>query len=235
MQRIQASVTEKLEAIRGCRYFADLSDDILTQFADNTHLFRYASGEFVFMEGAPDEGLYIIRQGSVKLFKSSPQGRELVINVLEEGDSFNEVTVFDQRGNPVSVSALEACELWIVSAHTIRQALTEHPEVARGIILNLSQNLRMLVEMVEELSFYQVTTRLARLLANLPPEQLASDSSQRLTQDDLAARVGTVREVVARSLRKLEVSGAIEASRQKIEILDEGRLMEWAHIPCEKV
>ena len=91
----------------------------------------------------------------------------------------------------------------------------------------------MLVGKVEELSFYQVTNRLARLIDNLPKEQLVGPASIRLTRDELAARLGTVREVVARSLKVLERSGAISVSRRKIEIIDQERLDAWTRIPCD--
>jgi CRP/FNR family transcriptional regulator len=81
--------------------------------------------------------------------------------------------------------------------------------------------------MVAELSFYTVTTRLARLLREIPQDQLSESGSQRLTQDDLAARIGTVREVVARSLKELEKCGAIEVNRGKITIVDKDQLIDW--------
>ncbi len=194
-------------------------------------LCRYEGGEPVFWEGEPSRGLYIIEKGSVKLFKSSLQGRELVLQVFGEGESFNEVPVFDHKNNPVNVAALEDSQIWIVDAAAIRACLDRYPEVAKAIILNLSKNLRMLVEKVEELSFFQVTNRLARLLVRLPDEQLMGQTDIRLTRDELAARLGTVREVVVRSLRELERSGAIQVSRTKIEIVDEARLQDWIEAP----
>jgi len=234
MRRITSDSSAKIQALQTCRYFSYFRQEIITPILEETHLYAFSADESVFWEGEPSKGLYIIKEGSVKLYKTSPQGRELVINVIEEGDSFNEVPVFDNRGTPVSVAALEDSHIWIVGVDAIQRAMRLHPEVAQTIILNLSKKLRMLVGMVEELSFFQVTTRLARLIISLPPEQLNGDTSQRITQDDLAARVGTVREVVARSLRKLERSGAIEVSRQKIVILRQDRLMEWAHLPWDE-
>lgn len=89
-------------------------------------------------------------------------------------------------------------------------------------------NLRTLVEMVEELSFYQVTNRLARLIEELPRERLEGDIDQRLTQDQMAAHLGTVREVVGRALRTLERSGAIQVSRGRIQVVDLGALKSWS-------
>ena len=99
--------------------------------------------------------------------------------------------------------------------------------MAGAVIQKLTENLRTLVEIVEELSFYQVTNRLARLIGRMTPEQL----NERITQDQLAARLGTVREVAARSLRELERSGAIRVARRKIQVLDAAILNEWAAGP----
>ena len=85
----------------------------------------------------------------------------------------------------------------------------------------------MLLGTVEELTFYQVTNRLARLINQLPAEQLEGPKEARLTQDALAARLGTVREVVARSLRELERSGAIRVNRGQTQVIDHERLLEW--------
>ncbi len=81
--------------------------------------------------------------------------------------------------------------------------------------------------LVAELSFYTVTTKLARLLREIPHDQLSGSGAQRLTQDDLAARIGTVREMVSRSLKELERCGAIEVNRGKITIVDRDQLIDW--------
>lgn len=169
----------------------------------------------------------MIRSGSVKLYKISPQGRELVITVLDEGATFNEVPVFDHKANPLNVAAVEESEIWIVEPGVIQHCIREYPEMAQSVISNLCQNLRMLLRTIEELSFYQVTNRLARLISQLPIEQLEGAREERLTQDALAARLGTVREVVARSLRELERSGAIQVQRGQIQVMDRDRLQEW--------
>ena len=99
------------------------------------------------------------------------------------------------------------------------------------MIHNLCVNLRMLLGTVEELNFYQVTNRLARLINQLPAEQLEGSKKGRLTQDALAARLGTVREVVARSLRELERSGAIQVKRGHTQVIDNDRPFEWTQRP----
>lgn len=155
----------------------------------------------------------------------------MVMKTFDDGDSFNEVPIFDSGTNPVNAAAINECDIWVVGCEIIRKTIDDYPEMARSIILNLSANLRMLVGLVEELSFLQVTNRLARLISQMPDDQLNGKSTQRLTQDEMAARLGTVREVVARSLKELERSGAIQAARGKIKIIDEDILKEWAQFP----
>lgn len=232
MNTIAINEDTKVEALRNNGYFTGLDKKILEDLSLGTSLRRYERGEIIFWEGEPCAGLHIIQHGSVKLFKTSRQGRELIINVFEEGATFNEVPVFDNGQNPVNVAALEESEIWAVEAAVIQKAMQKHPEMCAAVISNLTQNLRMLVGMVEELSFFQVTNRLARLITQLPEEQLVGESTQRITQDQMAARLGTVREVVARSLRELERSGAIQVERRQIQIVDHKILDEWGEPPC---
>lgn len=227
MERITISLAKKLDVLRTNSYFSGLPEAVLEEMAEGMRLCRYAPGEVVFWDQEPCSGLHILHSGSVKLFKLSPNGREFVLQSFEAGATFNEVPVFDNGPNPVNVAALEECEIWIIDAQIIRTGLENHPELAISVITNLTHNLRMLVGKIEELSFYQVTHRLARLIEQLPPENLEGKANQRLTHDQIAARLGTVREVVGRSLRELERSGAIKVSRGRIKVVNTEILQNW--------
>jgi CRP/FNR family transcriptional regulator len=227
MKLIRTNNEEKMEVLRGNPYFSDLNPKIVAEVITDMRLHHYEKNETVFWEGDESSGLHMIRKGSVKLFKISPQGRELVIKVMEKGATFNEVPVFDHEPNPVNVIAIEDSEIWVIDAELLRRCIAEYPELAQSVIHNLCINLRMLLGTVEELSFYQVTNRLARLINRLPAEQLQGSKDDRLTQDELAARLGTVREVVARSLKELERSGAIDVQRGQIRVVNDDRLVEW--------
>lgn len=228
MELVQCTLQEKLQAIQLCSYFTGLEDSLLDELAQHTHLLHYESGEAVLWQDDPCTGLYVIQSGHIKLFKLSPHGRELIVNILGPGQTFNDVPVFDMGCNPVNAAALEMSELSMIESTAIRSALSEHPEICHAVVLNLSQNLRQLISIIEELSFYQVTHRLARLISTLPDAQLGGEGKTRLTQNQLAARLGTVREVVARSLRELERGGAIRLRRRQIEVVDSSLLEQWA-------
>jgi CRP-like cAMP-binding protein len=227
MRRLSSTNETRMQALRENRYLKGLENPILAELAEHTRLLFFEGEESIFLEGQSCQGLYILESGRVKVYKYSPAGREMIINVLDAGESFNEVPVFDEGNNPVNVATLLDTRVWLIEAQALRAVIAKHPRAAQQIIINLSQNLRMLVDKVAELSFYTVTGRLARLLRDLPASQLAGSGPQRITQDDLAARIGTVREVVARSLKELENCGAIEVQRGKIQILDESILVDW--------
>lgn len=227
MQTILTRLSEKMRALRSCPYFTGLGDVILAELVPGLRLIRYERGEVIFWQDEPCPGLQIIERGMVKLFKLSPQGRELIVNIFKEGATFAEVPVFDGGANPVNAAALEESDIWQLDTAEIRSLLQKHPEMSKQIMLNLAKNLRMMVGIIEEVSFYQVTQRLARLLSQMSAEELSGSDVTRLTQDQLAARLGSVREVVARGLRELERSGAIRVDRRQIQIIDERVLKQW--------
>lgn len=227
MRRLTSALDFRIRALQDNRYLSGLDEDILVYLAEKTRLLAYDVDEIIIHEGQACPGLAIIESGRVKIYKGSPTGREMIFSILEDGDSFNEVPVFDTKVNPANVAAVLSTRIWLISADALRKVIAEEPNACQQIIINLSHNLRMLVDKVADLSFYTVTARLARLLRDLPEAQLAGSGSSRLTQDDLAARIGTVREVVARSLKELEKVGAINIHRGKITIVNLEKLIDW--------
>ena len=225
MQSLKVDLEQKLALLRNNEYFEGLDESLLRQVTEHMMLREFERGEVLFWEGDPCAGLHIIERGFVKLYRLSPQGRQYIVRVLQEGETCNEVPTFDGGTNPVNVEALETTLVWIIQADILQELLKKHPDFSQKVINNLSKNLRGLVRMVSEMAFYQVTHRLARLLSEQPPDEL---SGTPWTQEQLAARLGTVREVVARSLKELERSGAIQIKKRRIAISDPNLLAEWA-------
>jgi len=211
--------------LRGNEYFDDLTEIILKEVADRMHLREYQRGDVLFWEGDPCDGLYIVEQGSAKIFRLSPQGRQYIVRVLQEGDTFAEVPAFDEGTNPVNVEALETCRVWVINSQKLHELVMAHPAFAQKVLVNFGRMLRGMVRMVSEMAFYQVTHRLARLISELPQEK----SAPHWTQEQLAARLGTVREVVARSLKELERSGAIKMEDRRIQVADQTIFDQWMH------
>lgn len=224
MRLIEVSRSEKLKTLRVNPYFDELPEGVLKEIAAQTQLREYERGDMLFWEGDPCAGLHIMESGSVKLYRISPQGRQYIISVLTDGATCNEVPAFDGGTNPVNVEALEISRVWVVDALTLRELVKSNPEFALKILSKFGQNLRNLVHKVSEMAFYQVTHRLARLITELPVDE----SRPHWTQEQLAARLGTVREVVSRSLKELEKSGAIRIEDRRIHIKDGEVLRQWS-------
>jgi len=186
---------------------------------------EYERGDTLFWKDERCAGLHIIESGSVKLYLISPQGRQYIIAVMMEGSTCNEVPAFDGGTNPVNVEALETSHVWVVESQVLRDLVISDPKFALKILGRFGQTLRHLVGKVSEMAFYQVTHRLARLITELPVEE----PRPHFTQEQLAARLGTVREVVARSLKELEKSGAIQIEDRQIQISDLDILHQWTH------
>lgn len=223
MKPLDADLKLKLETLCKNPYFDNLPEDMLKEIAAHMQLRGFDRGEMLFWEGDACAGLHIIEEGSVKLYRISPQGRQYIVRVLQEGDTCNEVPAFDGGTNPVNVETLEKSKVWVIDDETLRSLVKAHPDFALKVLSNFGRNLRGLVRMVSEMAFYQVTNRLARLISELPSD----GAPTHWTQEQLAARLGTVREVVARSLKELERSGAIRIEDRRIHIADPDALSQW--------
>ncbi len=223
MKLVDTTLKQRMGAVRGNQYFNDLNDALLRDVAEQTQLREYQRGDVLLWEDDACDGLFIMEQGSAKIFRLSPQGRQYIVRVLQEGDTFAEVPAFDEGTSPVNVEALELCQVWVIDKNKLHELVMEHPAFAQKVLVNFGTMLRGMVRMVSEMAFYQVTHRLARLIDT----ELLQDKSSNWTQEQLAARLGTVREVVARSLKELERSGAIKMEDRRIHIMDRKIFEQW--------
>jgi CRP-like cAMP-binding protein len=222
MKLVETSTAQRIETLRGNSYFTDISEPLLKEVAGNMQLREYTRGDVLFWEDDPCDGLHIINSGSAKIFRLSPQGRQYIVRILQEGDTFAEVPAFDGGLNPVNVEALENCRVWVIDGEKLRALILAHPVFAKKVLENFGEMLRNMVRMVSEMAFYQVTHRLARLIS-----EHGEEPRPHWTQEQLAAQLGTVREVVARSLKELERSGAIRIEDRRIHIVDSKVLQQW--------
>jgi CRP/FNR family transcriptional regulator len=186
----------------------------------------YAPGAVIFLEGDAAPAFYYVDSGWVKIVKMSPEGREQILYVWGPGDLFGGVGVFGKRPAPATVIALEATTLWVLPSDAIRRIFTTDPTLALPVIDFMATRISELVELVADLSLYTVTARLARLLL----EQAQNDLIQRrswATQAEMAARLGTVPDVLSRALRTLVEAGLIQVQRHQIQILDRQGLLKF--------
>jgi CRP/FNR family transcriptional regulator len=191
---------------------------------------RYAEGATIFLEGEPTAGLFVVEQGTVKISRVSLEGREYIMHLVEPGDTFNDVATLDGGPNPAHAAAHTDVVVWRIDRAHLRRLAWVHPDLAWALIEDLAARARVAVGLVHDLAMRSVRGRLARLLLE-EAESHDTDIVQRLlTQEEMAARLGTVREMVGRTLRSMANDGLIQFDRHRIVILDPQRLAEEAEV-----
>lgn len=230
-----SAVTDSLykfgRALAKVPIFSGLTESELAFLAQRTVSRRYSAGEMVFGEGEPCLGLYVVESGQVRIFKSSPGGREQVLSIDGPGSSIAEVPVIDGGPYPASAIAVEDSTLLLVGKQDFQALCLAHPQVGLKVLRVVGSRLRRLVGIIEELSFTTVRHRLAAYLFRL------SQNSGRRTAEgtvvslpvnnqELAAQIGTVRELVSRNLSRLQAEGLLridgrEVTLRNLEALEE--------------
>jgi CRP/FNR family transcriptional regulator len=187
----------------------------------------------LFAEGEPCRGLYILVEGRVELRQVSPRGREQVLHTEGPGATLGEAPLFDRGGYVASAVAAAPTRALFVPRAEVIALLRRHPAVALSLLTTMARRVRRFAELAGNLTFRPVQERLAHYIASAAgeagrpaPAGLTVDLA--LTQEQLAARVGTVRELVARAFSQLEKSGVIARDRSRVTIRDPARLARLA-------
>jgi len=211
-------------------FLRDVSSAALDALADAAICQRYSQGASIFLEGDPTAGMFLVELGVVKISRVSLEGREYIMHLPERGDTFNDVSTLDGGPNPANATAYTEVVLWRIDRDTVQRLARTYPDLTWAMIENLAGRTRQMVTLLHDLAMRSVRGRLARLLLQ-EAESRDSDVVYRLlTQEEMAARLGTVREMVGRTLRGLANDGLIEFDRHRIVILDPQRLAEEAEI-----
>lgn len=208
------------ELVRHVPLFAMLAPEDLASVAAITHTRSYPRGAFIMLEGDHEGGLYCVLSGVVRIFKTSAEGKEQTLRLVQSGQTFNDVPALDGGPHPASAAALEPCELLITNGAALRQLIAERPGIAQATIRALTQALRHMVGLVEDLSFRHVTARVAKILLEQDALMQAHPNGHRFTQQEMAAQAGTAREMVGRALKELEAAGAIAMRQGRPVILN---------------
>jgi CRP/FNR family transcriptional regulator len=220
---------QRSAALKKVPLFADLTEKELSFLAERAVPHRLQSGEMIFSEGEPCEGLYVVESGAIKVFKTSASGREQVLTIEGAGGSVAELPVFDGGAYPASASALNEATLLFVSKRDFQALCLEHPQVALKVLKVVGARLRRLVGIIEELSFTTVRHRLAALLLRLAKRRgkrtpRGVEFSLLGSNQELAAHIGTVRELVSRNLSRLQAEGIVRLEGKTVIIPDLDKL-----------
>ena len=218
------TTSQALETLRRVAIFADLSPTELQFLAERAVPRDYAPGELIFSEGEMCAGLFVVEKGHVRIFKSSPNGREQVLSVDGPGSSIAELPVFDGGNYPASTSALDHARVYFVSKQDFYSLCLVHPKVALKVLKVVGARLRRLVAIIEELSFTTVRSRLIANLLRLAARGKKSPAGIEVqlpaSNQELASQIGTVRELVSRNLSRLQAEGLIHMEGKTLIIPD---------------
>jgi CRP/FNR family cyclic AMP-dependent transcriptional regulator len=209
----------QLDLLKKVNYFANLSLDELDSIKKFISEQRVDEGEIFLIEGAKSNYVYFIISGVVNVHKALSDEKEQVLNIATTGESLNDVSAFDDNPTAANVLAMTPVILYRVRKKDLKVILEKHPQVALNALKVLASRVRRDSSLVRDLSFSQVTSRLAKMVIKYFAGA-ETEAWPRLTQHDMAAIVGTTREVVNRSLRAMEEKGAIRLERHNIVIIN---------------
>jgi CRP-like cAMP-binding protein len=212
-----------LSTLRRLPLFTDLSDQELALFAGDLSRLEYAKGAGIFSEGDSCNELLIVETGAVKILKSAPSGRQQLLGIERRGSSLAEIPLFDGGKYPASAEAADDVVLLRLPADNFRQSCLQNPELSLKVIKVVAHRLRHVLSLVEDLSFSTVRGRLITHLLRLG-DSFGRQTSRGIefefaeNNEELAARLGTVRELISRNLGRLHGSGLIEMKRRTVII-----------------
>jgi CRP/FNR family cyclic AMP-dependent transcriptional regulator len=208
----------RAHALYDIQLLASLSESALACIADIVVPRAYPAETVIVVEGEPCEAAYFIVAGNVEVYRMSLQGRQQVLARLGPGQAFNTVPLFQSNGrNHASAVARTDVTLYALLKRDFPRALRECPDLALVILRDFADRLAHLTDLVEDLALRSVRGRLARFLLQ---QADGTTITQKWTQDEMAAHLGTVRDMIGRSLRSLIDERMVRVDRGRIVLLD---------------
>lgn len=222
-----------MAVLRRTELFKNLNEEQLRALSERAVIQRLSRDQVLFSGGEPAQGLYVVVTGAIRAFRESIEGREQVIHVEGPGATIAELPVLDDGPYPSTAAAEEDSVLLFIDKANVRRIFLEHPQIALAALKLLAGRLRRTAALVEALSLREVDQRLARfLLAEARRVGVPAASGKvvelALTNQQIAARIGSVREVVSRALNRLQQNGLIHVNGRTVRIPDEGALEAYA-------
>lgn len=219
---------QSLDVLRRIPIFIGLTETELQFLAERAVPRNYKKGELLFTEGDPCAGLFVVESGRVRIFKSSPNGREQILSIEGPGSSVAELPLFDGGTYPASTAAMDEARIYFISKQDFHSLCLVHPQVPLKVLKVVGGRLRKLVGIIEELSFTTVRSRLISVLVRLGKAGKKTPAGIEIqlppSNQELAAEIGTVRELVSRNLSRLQAEELIIMNAKTVIIPDLRRL-----------
>lgn len=210
--------------LRKLSIFSGLSDDALDAVAGRTVVRSLARGRQLFRRGEPCQGLYVVVEGAVRVYRGNQEGREQTLHVQGPGQSIAEVPLFDGGPYPASARADQESRILYLPLGDFQWLYLNNSEIADAVIKELGRRLRRMVQLVEKISLRDVPSRVAMTLLEYAERHQATHDGVEFelprTQEELAAELATTRESVARALSGMRKAGTISQKGSRVRIVD---------------
>ena len=215
------------QILKTCPFFAGLSDDDIEALMGIARVRESSRGELLFSDGEKAVGFFVVLDGKVKVYKLSPEGKERILHIIQPGGTFAEAAIFADGLYPAYAEPLQSSKLLFLPKEGFLNLLMDNGRISINMIAGLSKFLRQFANQIEDLTFKDVPSRLARYLMALS-EGVNASVELPISKSQLASNLGTVSETLSRTLRKLSEDDLISVSGKTVEILDFERLEELA-------
>jgi CRP-like cAMP-binding protein len=215
--------------LRACQLFAGLSAPDLESIAAITTVKSLDKDGYLFHEGDPPHGFYVVQRGAINVHRVNAVGKEQVIHIFRTGESFAEATLATDTGYPANARAVEPSQVLLVQKTGFVALLRRQPELGLRMLASMSLHLRVLVAQLEDLTLKDVETRLANWLVRRCPDPRSEKPVKielTMTKRVLAAELGTVSETFSRTLAKFRQQGLLEVKGRAMIVLSPAKLGE---------
>lgn len=214
----------KIDALKRCAMFAELAQEELTALSQISSVRHVGKDSLLFMQNDQAMGFFVLLTGSVKIYKSSPDGKEYTLHIIRPGQMFAEAAIFGAATYPADCIALEDSEIAFFPKTEFMRLIAEYPELSMKMIISLSAWLREFSRKLEDLSLREIPARLASYLLEQAEEADSDSFDLSLSKTQLASHLGTIIETLSRNLKKLRERGIIEVDSKRITIHDRAGL-----------
>lgn len=220
---------EPIVALRRISFLKALPDPVLKAVAGSGAIRRLQKGETLFLEHERCLGLVVILTGAVRVYSLDRRGREMTLDRQEPGESVMDLPLFDGGNYPAGAeAATHEVSVLVVPRQAFHQLMEDHPEIAAQALRAMATRMRRVLKMLEAQALHTVQTRLAAYLIRASAGRSAFQLEE--TNEAIGSRIGTVREVVSRTLRSLREQGAIELKGRLVAVRDSDQLNRMAEI-----
>lgn len=201
------------------QHLAAIGDPMVRELAARGQLRSFPKNAVIINEGDKGESLFVILSGRVKVYVSDDDGREMILDIHGAGDYVGEMSL-DGRPRSASVMTLDPSTCSVVTRDDLRAAIAANPDVAMSLISTLIERARVATDNVKNLALMDVYGRVARLLLQIAKEDGNGKLvvPERMTQQDIADRVGASRDMISRIFKDLTIGGYVTVDNRVITI-----------------